>query len=247
MINLHGELTSGDPCLVLMLDNWQYRYLETLTDCFAARGFQRTQSSSYFSLAPTETEVAKRAFMAAAPEQGNTKGGRDDLVVKSWGKHLGRRVRYLGGLGPWMHLQSLDADVYVLNYVEIDEALHRDEGQTGQRHAEQVRHLLEQIADGVDEVSQRLGIKSRLRIYATADHGSTRIREDVINVIDKRHYRKESVDQHHRFVTLSDRRPAPGSPNSSAVTSRRRVKRMKSSTVCSRWNQLSYWTTTQSR
>jgi len=128
-----------------------------------------------------------------------------DLVAKRWGPILGgKQVKYLQNIGELQQERVLAHDVYFLNYLPIDIALHQDNRDSGRSHAEVIHESLLSLAKVVANFAKRFQVEQRLHVYVISDHGSTRIPQDSVNVIDQKFFKGLTLEKHHRFIQLSD-------------------------------------------
>ncbi|MDP9315047.1 MAG: PglZ domain-containing protein [Chloroflexota bacterium] len=194
--------------LVIMLDNFNYAHFNELVRLFNGREFSLLEESPTFSLIPTATEVGKASLVTAEADQSDIRqASYSTLIQKSWGPIVaaaGKSVSYLPNLGTLQRLEERAHDVYFLNYLPIDEALHDDAQQMGQEHSVIVSGHLQQLVNSVAEFAKRFQLEKRLLVYVVSDHGSTRIAQDVVNVFDKGFFKGIATDKHHRYIAISD-------------------------------------------
>ena len=192
--------------LALIVDNFNYVYFEELCGLFRSQGMSLAGSEPLFSLIPTATEVGKAALIA-------TKGDLIDLpthsypslVDKEWNHNAsGKKATYLANIGALQQVSALDHDIYFLNYLPLDEALHQNAQETGRPHSEVIYEHLETVAKTVADFATRFHLQKRLLVFILSDHGATRIAEAAVNVLDSSYYKGISDKNHHRFVAVSD-------------------------------------------
>lgn len=199
----------GAVTLILIVDNLNYVHYEELCRLFQTQGMLLTSSEPLFSLVPTATEVGKAALIAVTGDQVDLPiGSYPDLVEKEWhqsgsGKP-GTKATYLPNLGALQNLPSMNHDLYFLNYLPIDEALHEDMLETGRSHGEVIYQNLATVAKSVADFMKRFQLEKRLQVYVLSDHGATRIAQGIVNVLDPSFYKNLAIKNHHRFVALAD-------------------------------------------
>jgi hypothetical protein len=201
------RIAGGDAStLVVILDNFNYSYMGVLTELLAGYDYSVESSQPVFSLVPTATEVSKPCIIAGRGDAGEVDdAGYPKLIASEWNPVLkGKTAGYLATVGDLQDLQDLRHALYFLNFIQIDTALHTDNRQTGQPHADTVRERLTALVDAVAQFAQRFRIESRLNLYFIADHGSTRIQKGVVNVLDKDFYKGVALDKHHRYIAVSN-------------------------------------------
>src|SRR5439155_19906079 len=102
-----------------------------------------------------------------------------ELVANEWEPNLhGKKVKYLPNIGELQQERALAHDVYFLNYLPIDIALHQDERDSGRSHVEIIHDCLVSLTKTVANFAKRFQVEQRLHVYVISDHGSTRIPQD---------------------------------------------------------------------
>lgn len=193
--------------LLLVIDNFNYKYFSDLRDIFNKQGFFCKDSQPYFSMIPTETFVCKRSIFSGLSEI-NSLGNKsyDKIIKEAWAGYVGsKKFKYLSNLGALNKIKSLDHEVYILNYCNIDELFHKDEEDLGRPHREEVGYHLQNLVNAVIDFSKRLRIDRKFSIYICSDHGSTKIQSSTSSTIDRKYYKAKSENKHHRFVTITDK------------------------------------------
>ena len=209
---LHGDrdriTAPSTVSLVLIVDNLNYAHFPELGRLFREQGLSLEASRPTFSLVPTATEVGKAGLIAASGDQVDLPAERyPDLVKSVWEPLMkGRGARYLATIGELQHVESLDHALYFLNYLPVDQALHENVQETGRPHAEVIHDRLHTLAASVVEFARRFELENRLLVYVLSDHGSTRIDRGAVNVLSKEFYKGLALDEHHRYLALSDER-----------------------------------------
>ncbi len=198
----------GTVGLVLMIDNFNYVHFDELRRLFNAADFSLQDDTPRFSLIPTATEISKAAVIAGIGDSVQVGSvGYESLVSGEWNPILqpvGKSAAYLPNTGALQDLRKLEHDLYFLNYLPIDEALHRDSREVGQEHAVIVHNYLEGLVKSVSEFTRRFNLEKRLVVYVISDHGSTRIGRDVVSVLNKRWYRDIAALRHRRYIQISE-------------------------------------------
>ena len=199
-------LSRGTITLILIVDNLNYTYFDELSQQFLLQDFMLEEVKPLLSLIPTATEVGKGALIAGQGDQVDfAKDRYTDLINKAWSSLLQeKKARYLHNIGELQQERLLSHDVYFLNYLPIDEALHEDSRDSGRLHTDVIHEYLASLAKEVNNFAKRFQIEERLLVYAISDHGSTRIPQDIVNVIDQKSFKKLTVEKHHRFIPLTD-------------------------------------------
>lgn len=201
---LKARMMGPAPTLVLVIDNFNAKFLRDLTRYFQAEGYFAQDHGYYVSMLPSCTEVSKKCLLTGQPEpfQGTA---YEKTVQQTWEQALtGRRVCYLPHIGALRAIKRREHDVYFLNYLPLDVAFHQDEQQMGISHAQAARSYLRAVARDVRSFGERIGAPHDLAVIALSDHGSTRIPSEAPNLIDPAFFAKRVLDKHHRYVRISD-------------------------------------------
>jgi hypothetical protein len=201
----HRQLMLGEtPVLVLVIDNFNAKFYADFQRYMQGVGFFSEGTQYYVAMLPSCTEVSKKCLFTGQPEPFNGTA-YEKPVQEAWSKALnGRRVTYLPHVGALRAIKQRKHDVYFLNYLPLDIALHQDAEQIGISHAQAVRSHLRAVAKDVQAFSQRIGAEHNLNVIVTSDHGSTRIPGDAPNLIDPAFFARRVQDKHHRYVTVRD-------------------------------------------
>jgi hypothetical protein len=206
--NIYHEIRSNEGIsLFLIIDNFNFKYLNELCSFFGHQGFFCKESQAYFSMIPTETTVCKKSLLSGEPEIRNLKNkSYEKIIQETWAGFVGsKKFKFLPHLGALKEIRKVEHDVYFLNYCSIDELFHEDEDDLGKPHREEVWYRLKTLVKSVINFGKRLEIEHKLSVYICSDHGSTKIQTHVSNPIDRKYYKAKSEDKHHRFVTLTDK------------------------------------------
>jgi len=192
--------------LFIVIDNFNFKYINILRSLFKQRQFICEEPQGYFSMIPTETDVCKKCLFSGESERVSIKNrAYKQIIEEDWSIFLSdKKIKYLSNLGALKEKREKEYDMYFLNYCNIDELLHKDEDELGVNHWEKIYDELASLVYLVINFSKRLKIEDKLSIYICSDHGSTKIQEEIPNYIDRKYYNSKSEDKHHRFVTVSD-------------------------------------------
>jgi hypothetical protein len=192
--------------LVLLLDNFNFVHFEALQRAFTAHGITLASCEPAFSLVPTATQVCKAALITTTGDPVDLKQrGYADLVERDWSfPTIQKSAVYLPNIGAFQQLSQRDADIYFLNFLPVDEALHQDYLETGRPHAEVIFEHLVTVAQSIKDFATRFMLEKRLLVYVVSDHGSTRIAHGVVNVLDASYYKSVADKKHRRYLAVAD-------------------------------------------
>ena len=172
--------------LVLIIDNFNYVHLDDLSRLFSTHGFSLHDEQPVLSLVPTATEVCKAGIIAGRGDQVDIVNvNYPSIVSNEWNSELdGGTAGYLANIGELQKLPQLSHKLYFLNFLLIDELLHQDNRSTGRPHADLVLDALKTLTSTVADFAKRFQLDNCLLVYAISDHGSTRIPQGIVNVLD---------------------------------------------------------------
>ena len=197
-----NELLDNEHTLFVILDNFNYKFLEYLTSCMNNEKFVSDGVVPVLSMIPTETAISKRAFFTA--EAYNDSGDKYDKIVGNWAKNLGVDMQYLPNIGALRALGGIDKKVYFLNYLRLDEMLHEDQGSSAQRIEVRIQKEIEALVSEISKVLKKHGREKNTRVYFIADHGSTQILPSQPNGIDPKYYKDKAEESDYRFIEVGD-------------------------------------------
>ena len=206
-----ASLAQGHKVLFVLIDNFNFKYLRTLVSQFNRWGFRVvSEVEPMWSPIPTTTEVSKWCLVAGEPDLREVQGkSYKDILDKNWyGYFAGYQVFYLSKLGDLNKRPRFDADLILLNYLPIDDVLHKDEQQIGTTHTVTIEGHIRALAESVCWFARRARIERELVIYIASDHGSTKIPPTVEDLLDDKFYQEQAQNQHHRYITVSPMRAA---------------------------------------
>ncbi len=194
------ELLENEHTLFVILDNFNYKYLEHLTSCMNGEKFVSEEVQPVLSMIPTETAISKRAFFTA--EAYNDSGDAYAKIVDNWAKNLGADMQYLPNIGALKALDGINKKVYFLNYLRLDEMLHEDQGSSAQRIEVRIQKEIEALVSAISKVLKKYGREKDTRVYFIADHGSTQILPSQPNGIDPKYYKDKAEESDYRFIEV---------------------------------------------
>lgn len=200
-----ASLAQGHKVLFILIDDFNFKHLRTLISQFNRWGFRVIgEVEPMWAPIPTTTEVSKWCLVAGEPDLREVQGkGYEDILDKDWrGYFADYRVAYLPKLGDLNNRQRFDADLILLNYLPVDDVLHKDERQIGTTHTAEIQGLIRTLTESVCRFARRARVERELVIYIASDHGSTKIPPGVENLLDDKFYQKQAQDRHHRYITV---------------------------------------------
>jgi len=200
-----ATLKRGRKVLLLVVDNFNYKHVRALVNRFGHQGFNSIAAiEPVWSVLPTTTEVSKHCLVSGEANLADVQGkGYEEILNKDWcGYFAGHKVVYLPKLGALKSRQSFDADLILLNYLPVDDVLHKDEKQIGTSHTGEIMGYLDTLVETVAAFAKRSQIEQDLVVMVASDHGSTKLLPDYESYLDDKFYRKLAKDPHHRYIVV---------------------------------------------
>lgn len=200
-----ATLKQGRKVLLLVVDNFNYKHVRALINRFGRHEFHSVAAvEPTWSVLPTTTEVSKHCLVAGEANLASVQGkGYEEILDKDWrGYFEGYDVVYLPKLGALKSRQSFDADLILLNYLPIDDVLHKDEKQIGTSHTGEIMGYLDALVETVTAFAKRAQVEQELVVMVISDHGSTKLLPDYESYLDDKFYRKLAKDPHHRYIVV---------------------------------------------
>jgi hypothetical protein len=222
--------------LFIVIDNFNYKFLDYLKRRFENAGFYPATTKPYLSMLPSCTEVSKKCLFTGSPapfEQTSYEGP----ILDAWSDRVkDKRLHYLPYLGRLKEVQQQGNDIYFLNHTLIDGVLHESSIKLGIPHATAVRRRLGDLVTAVQRFAGRIGAKRELNVIICSDHGSTRIPREAPNLIDQPFYTARLDNPHHRYLALSDKEmeKLPDSVDTECYRLRRRLFDLNSNYLVAR-------------
>jgi hypothetical protein len=208
---LHRTITNLSKCikedeisLIIILDNFNYKFATLCKDYFNCKGFSTTMDRPLISMIPTETSVSKTAFFSGQPF--NIEEKSYESMCKEWEDLLGGNIEYLSDIGKLDSVNQKVAKIYILNYLSIDRILHESQSNSALPIYFRIQEELKAMIDKLLSFSKKLGVENRIKIYFTSDHGSTKILKEQQNLIDSKYYKAKSEDCAYRVLALQDKK-----------------------------------------
>ena len=200
---LSSELQSNELSLIIIIDNFNYKYSKFLKEYFLTQGFNSTSEKPLLAMLPTVTEVSKGSLFTGEPYS-NAKSLNYKQEVKKWSNMLGLNMRYLENIGELSKIDKKNEDVLILNYLEMDEMLHKGQKGSALSVRVKIKNELSALGREIFVFSKRIGYENKLKIYVTSDHGSTSILSDQENLINQAYYKGRVEKSDHRYVYIAD-------------------------------------------
>ena len=198
------DLKNDNLSLIVMIDNFNYKYVNYCKDLFTYNGYLLTKNTPILSMIPTATEVSKHAFFSGEPFSNSV--NNYSAMCKKWEPMLNKNVKYVPDLTTLEKIFEKDADIYILNYLSIDKVLHDNAKDSAIPLKQRIKFELDAMVNKVIEFIHRLGVDNFIKIYIISDHGSTKIVDGQVNMISPKFYKDKCEDAGHRYIKLDDKK-----------------------------------------
>lgn len=204
MANLSPFLLEDELSILVIIDNFNYKFVSLCIDYLGSKGFSNTMDQPIISMIPTETSVSKTALFSGQPF--NTEAKSYETMSKEWESFLGGKVEYLSDIGKLDSIGEKTAKLYILNYLSIDKILHESQNNSAQPISLRIQEELKAMMDKIVNLAKSLGAENTMKLYFTSDHGSTKISKEQQNLIDPKYYKSKSEDCAYRVIALQDKK-----------------------------------------
>ena len=203
LINLSQSLNENQISLIVMVDNFNFKYVPLTKEYFDMYGFSTTLEKPIISMLPTETSVSKTAFFSGEPYASKNKSY--DRRCQEWESHYDKKLKYLSDLSKLDEINNKNADIYILNYISIDKILHESQNDSALPINYRIQEELKALIGKIISFSKRIGYENEIKVYFVSDHGSTKIFQNQLNLIDSQYYKEKAEDSAHRYISFKDK------------------------------------------
>lgn len=200
--SIKEKLMDDELSILLIIDNFNYKYVPLLKQLFLEKNFSNTMDEPLVSMLPSETSVSKAALIRGDAFDYNNKSYAK--LCNEWEVFLNKNIKYLSGIGELREETCKNADIYIINYLEIDSILHRNQKNFAQSTKSKIKEELKALVNIVTNFINIVGLENKAKIYVCSDHGCTKIIKNKENFISKSYYKGKCDDESHRFVIISD-------------------------------------------
>lgn len=200
--SIKDSLINDELSILLIIDNFNYKYVSLLKQLFLEQNFSNTMDKPLLSMLPSETSVSKAALIRGDAFDYNNKSY--DKLCSEWQVFFNKNIKYLSEIGQLRAETSKNADIYIINYLEIDSILHRNQKNFAQSTKSKVKEELKALVNIIVNFIKGVRLENKAKIYVCSDHGCTKIIKNKENYISETYYKGKCDDASHRFVTISD-------------------------------------------
>jgi hypothetical protein len=204
----HKERIAQTPVpILLVLDNFNYKFLNLLRFYFSRHKIIPRTVEPYLTLLPTETSMAKAALLSGHRNKTENKH-RDyfKMLVSQWQNYFPEhKITYVSKPGILNEHRISGKEFLVINYLEIDNELHKSSQKTAIEHRKSVAFIIEHITELIADFIRRNHLEAKVKIFFASDHGSTLIAKGVENEIDTSYFKEIATDYDYRYISLNEK------------------------------------------
>jgi hypothetical protein len=198
------QLAEDELSLVVLVDCLPVDFWEPFEQQMASAGFHRHQRGYRFAPLPSHTEVCKPWLLSGSWEKMDS--NYSDLLEKRRCRDWpGKEVHYLPNLKALAEVGiPVKPAILVLNFLQVDRALHTDVESDGSTHREELFRLfarLGSVLKGISDLWQ--GPVHKLGVYVATDHGATKILEEEKASFDSKVVSRLFPDEECRFAWIT--------------------------------------------
>jgi len=205
----HKERIAQTPVpILLVLDNFNYKYLDLLKFYFAKHKIIRRTIEPYLTQLPTETAMAKTALLSGCRDKTeNQYSDYSKILVSRWQDYFPEhKIIYVSKPGILNEHRIRGKEFLVINYLEIDKELHKSSQKTAIEHRKTVAFIIEHITELIAAFIRRNHLEEKSKIFFVSDHGSALIAKGVKNKIDTSYFKAIATDYDHRYISLDEKK-----------------------------------------
>lgn len=204
-----SEDNINEISIVLVVDNLQWQYVNFIISEFKRYGYNCRKSEPYLSLIPSKTEISKKCLLSSELNYSNIDQKRyTNMVDEGWLPFTDskNKFKYFSGLQSFLNKETLSKGTYFINYLPIDNNLHKNANELGMSYSENIEMLLFKLIEQVIDKLRKNNIENKTAIHIISDHGSTKIPTNSKNDLDpSRIEKKQFINIEPRVAQLSDK------------------------------------------
>lgn len=161
--------TEDDKTVIIIVDNLNYYFLKELEGYLEEERVDVVEKYDFFSTIPAVTTYAKNALMNNICDKFT--GFYPQKAAESLKEYFnGREVIYTSKIVDMANINNNNKELYFINYLNIDEILHTEDGKSAQSRQTMVNNELKEISKLIKEFLNRFNDK--VSVFIVTDHGS---------------------------------------------------------------------------
>ncbi len=193
--------------IVIVIDNFDWNNKNVLKDALQSKGVRLKESEPYFSMIPSITEISKKCLLSGKTEFSTIdQNSYNKILDDGWVPYFEEnKFIYLQNLNKLSEVELKLGQSYFINYLPLDEALHKDGDSLGADRLDQIKFLISNLVKKITDIIEEKNLMEDVAIHFISDHGSAKFSKDAKNDLDLKFFKNiSSTNISHRFIELND-------------------------------------------
>lgn len=169
--NIDKNIIEDEISVALIIDNFNFSLKNILCSFLKEQGINNVEEDFYFTTLPSETVFGKQALLSLSALNFNKNWNVSNLkeIKKKFSK---KNVNYINQIAILKEIDFKEDNLYIVNYLKIDEMLHTDNLKYIGDILESIKLELKGIAELINFL---LKLDKKVGVYIMTDHGSIKI------------------------------------------------------------------------
>lgn len=162
--------------VVLIVDNLPWFLSGILKNALAKNGYNLGSSSAYLAHLPSVTEYSKKCLLSGSPNYTEITNPTYRKILEEGGWYLFKeklRLKYYPTLGAFYKEKKLEGCTHFINYLELDDLLHKSEEALGVSHMQAAKNMLDVMIESLLKYINSVTKDIPFRLHIISDHGAT--------------------------------------------------------------------------
>lgn len=158
---------------------------------------------------PSITEISKKCLLSGLSSYNDIdeKSYTQILEKGGWLEIAGAKFQYIPKVGDLFKLDELKHGTYFVNYLEIDELLHKSEDKIGYSHGQGIKSSINNLVTHLVRFFKDKGELDKIEFHVISDHGSTKLDRRHVNYLPSYLTKgKGIIRKSERYTMFSDER-----------------------------------------
>ncbi len=193
--------------IVVIIDNFAWYHVNILKKALQNKGIMNRGSEPYFSMIPSITEISKKCLLSGKMEFSTIDQSKYEKILDNgWVPYFQEnKFIYLPNANRLSETELKLGQSYFINYLPLDEALHKDEDSLGAGRSEQIEFLISNLIKKITETVEEKNLMDDVVIHFISDHGSAKFSQEAKNDLDVKYFKELFTSNiSHRFIELKD-------------------------------------------
>lgn len=205
--NFKEEIKSTKFPIILILDNFNFKFYDLLKESFMKYRIVEGEVMPYLCMLPSITSVGKKAIISGRRDKVdiNSDNYKNSFEITYKSHFPNHKINYFSKLGLLDSHNVNEKEIILINYLEIDEQLHKPYQKTAIETKAMINFFIENLTEKIYSFIKRNRIENDSKIFFVSDHGSTYILPDMKNNIDIKFFKKKNWDTSHRCISIDDK------------------------------------------